>query len=365
MGDAVVKTIGSNLSFLGGATLIKVNVLPQDQDYLTDDTRYFGDQDLEDLRSIPGVRVVAPSVYSYWPEDLDFQATACGRDFPHVRIAGVDPFFFKLTANLPVQEGRLIDKSDCEQRRQVCVIGGEVREILFEDLKSILGKSVFIQGLAFEVVGLIGEADDEDWGATIFIPITTARSRIPGMYCIKRLTALPQDLHSVEQVHAQITDWFTLKHPLWNRTIAYSPDRLAAIRNVLRIFGLFAYTAIFITLILSGVGTATVMIATVKERIPEIGLKKALGATDWDIVSQFLMESVTVSSFSCATGIILGSLIALILSMFLTESGAEFRMHVLAVLVAIITGSLSGIASGLVPAHFAGELDPVMAMRFE
>jgi len=279
---------------------------------------------------------------------------------------GADSSFFRLTESLPLRVGRLIDDSDSARRRQVCVIGRDVKEVLFGKHKSALGKSVSISGLPFEVVGVLGDVDDEAWHETVMVPIATARKWITGMYCIKRLTVLPKDLDSVENVHDQILEWFDLnKHRLWRRSILYDADRVAAARNVLRIFRLFAYVAICATLILSAVGTATVMIAMVRERTPEIGLRKAMGATNGDVGEQFLFEAVALNSVSCASGIAVGSLITLTVATFLIESGWDSQLYILAVIAAIGTGLFSGIASGYVPARLAVRLDPAVAMRSE
>ena len=131
--------------------------------------------DVEAIRKIPGVIAVAPSVYSYWPEVLRFDATAEGRDYPRVRIVGVDSSFFMLTESLPLRVGRLINDSDSARRRQVCVIGKDVKHILFGKPELALGKSVSILGLPFEVVGVLGDVDDEAWGETVMVPIAMAR----------------------------------------------------------------------------------------------------------------------------------------------------------------------------------------------
>jgi ABC-type antimicrobial peptide transport system permease subunit len=364
LGHSVERAIGSNLSLLGSASLIKMNVLPEFDSHPKDDTRYFSDSDVESIRKIPGVIAVAASVYSYWPEVLKFDATAEGKDYPNVRIVGVDSSFFMLTESLPLRGGRLIDDSDSAQRRQVCVVGRDVEQILYGKRGSALGKSLSVVGLKFEVVGVLDDADDEGWSETVMVPIAVARKRIPGMYCLKRLTVRPEDLPNVENVNAQILEWFESKHPLWRRSVYYDKERVAAARNILRVFRLFAYVAIFATLILSGVGTATVMTAMIRERTSEIGLKKAMGATDWDIGRQFLFESLGVNFVSCAGGIAFGSLIAATVALYLIESWAS-QLYILAVTVAVATGAFAGITSGFVPARLASRLDPAVAMRAE
>ena len=339
LGRSVEKAIGSSLSLLGSATLIKMNVLPEFDNYLDEDTKYFSDDDVKAIRNIPGVISVASSVYSYWPKVLKFDAAAEGKDYPDVRIVGVDSSFFTLTESLPLRMGRLINDSDSAKRRLVCVIGKDVHHILWAKSELALGKSVSVGGLAFRIVGILGDTDDESWCETIMIPIAVARSRIPGMYCVKRLTVLPKDLDQVENVHAQLLQWFERKHPLWRHTVVYDAERVLIARRILRLFNIFAYIAILSTLFLSGLGTTIVMVAMIQERTPEIGLRKALGATDWDIGRQFFCESIVVNSVSCAIGITAGLIMAFTTTMFLIESDSAVQLYIRAVVIAISTWS--------------------------
>lgn len=358
------KTIGSNLALLGSATLIKLNLDLESPDY-PEDPRYFTDEDLGDLEKIPGVVTVTPSVYSWWPTRLEFDATYRNRKFTDVRIMGVESSFFKLVGHLPMREGRTIDEADSRLRRNVCVIGRGVKDYLFERDESPVGRTVFVQGLGLEVVGLIGEADDTMFDEVIMMPIPVARARISGMYSIRRLTVLPAGLDCVEAVGDQVIRLLKSKRPMYKYRMNIDRERLEVCRNILRIFKLFVYTAIFATLLLSSIGIANVMLAMVRERTSEIGLRKAVGATDKDIASQFLLESILVSFMSSALGMMMGSLLVITVSLAVWRSLADLKMLVLALAASAAIGGLSGTASGLLPARTATRMDPLVAMRFE
>ncbi len=362
-GDIAERKIGSNLAVLGNATLIKIN-LPVDVDF-GDDPRQFNDSDIEALRAVPGVDVVTPSVYSWWPSFLDFKAVYKNVDYPDLKIVGVDPSFFRLAAHLPVTEGRAIEDSDVSQMRLVCVIGEDVKKLLFGKDESPIGKPISVEGLDLTVIGKVEGPETQDFEQAIFLPISVARSRLPGMYNIRRITVLPTGLDQVENVYHDVTRVLKEKRPLYKISVQYEPELVKMIQNILKLFKLFIYLAIAATILLAGFGVANVMIALVRERTTEIGLSKAVGATGEDIVSQFLFESTTVCMAGALIGAFIGSAIVLIMSRFVFNTPIMLNMYLLALFFAITAGALIGVASGAIPARTASQLDPIVAMRFE
>lgn len=107
------------------------------------------------------------------------------------------------------------------------------------------------------------------------------------------------------------------------------------------------------------------MIALVRERTTEIGLSKAVGATGEDIVSQFLFESITVCMTGALIGALIGSIIVVVMSRFVFNTPIILNMYLLALFSAVTAGALIGVASGVIPARTASQLDPIVAMRFE
>ena len=214
VGDLVQQSIGNNLAVLGGATLIRVN-LPLEYEDCPDDPRRFSEEDLNDIRRVPGTKVVAPSVFSWWPAEVKFQATYQGKEYPELRIAGVDSHFFAFATYLPIREGRGINDLDVRALRNVCVIGDGIREILFGDTTSPLGKILYVGGIGFQVVGLLGEPDDAFFDEVLFVPITVARKKIPGLSDVRRLTVLPTGLDNVDIVHRTISNLLKAKRPLY------------------------------------------------------------------------------------------------------------------------------------------------------
>lgn len=362
-GDIAERKIGSNLAVLGNATLIKIN-LPVDVDF-GDDPRQFNDSDMAALQAIPGVEVVSPSVYSWWPSFLDFKAVHKNTDYPDLKIVGVDPTFFKLASHLPIKDGRAITDADVKEKRLVCVMGNDVRKLLIGRNKSPVGETISVEGLELSVIGVVEDPEDQDFEQAIFLPISVARSRLPGMYNIRRITVLPTGLEHVEDVYQEVKKVLKEKRPLYKINVQYEPELVKMIQNILKLFKLFIYLAIAATILLAGFGVGNVMIALVRERTTEIGLSKAVGATGDDIVRQFLFESTTVCMAGAIIGVLIGTTIVVIMSQFVFRTPIIVGMYLIALFSAIVAGALIGVASGLIPARNASQLDPIVAMRFE
>lgn len=363
IGDLAENQIGSNLAVLGNATLIKI-ILPVDADF-GHDPRHFNDSDLEAIRSIPGVATVSPSVYSWWPRFLKFTGAYKNQDYPDLKICGVDPTFFKLATHIPIAEGRAINEQDVKLMSTVCVIGEDVKKLLFAKDESPLGKPILIEGIDFIVIGRIEDPEDNDFDEAVIVPISTARNRLPDMYNIQRITVLPANLDVVEQVYNQIKDVLAFKRPLYKFSVQYEPELVNMIKNILSLFRLFIYVAIAATILLAGFGVGNVMMALVHERTREIGLSKAVGATAEDIISQFLLESTLVFMAGAVAGIILGTIIVVTVSMSVFYAPLPVRIYAWSVIAALWLGALIGVASGAIPARAASAMDPIVAMRFE
>lgn len=364
LGDLMQKAIGSNLGILGGATIVKVNINLEEMDY-TEDPRQFSDQDIAGLEAIPCVVSVTASVYSWWPSKLWFNASYRGIEHDNIRIMGTDPSFFKLSSYLPIVEGRGITDDDVREARNICILGDAIRYVFFDEDESPIGKSVLVGDIYCEVVGVLGKPDDNMLDETILIPLSTARRKLAGMGAIRRLSVLPEDIYVVESVREHVSNTLTAKKSKYPYEVYFDKERVAIIRMILNIFQIFVYAAVLATLILSGVGVANVMLATVRERTPEIGLRKAVGATDWDIASQFMLESVVVSLLSSVVGILVGTTIVVLVSFVALRSSFELTMYGLAVIAAVMTCAISGVVAGVVPARVASALDPIDALRSE
>ncbi|MGC8602954.1 MAG: ABC transporter permease [Desulfomonilaceae bacterium] len=364
LGDLVEKSIGSNLSILGGATIIKVNILLDKTDNV-EDPRKFTDEDMKVLKRLPGVEVVASSVYSWWPTGLVFDAHYKGIEYERVRVMGIDPAFFDMTSFLPMGQGRRFTDDDVKQVRNVCIIGRDLRKWFFEKNESPLGKTILVAGIYCEIVGVLGKPDNWQFDETVFLPISTARAKIKGLESVRRLSVLPTDVYCVDDVRSEIMSTIKARKSSYPYEVTYDRERVDIILTILNIFTMFVYVAVAATLILSGVGIANVMLATVRERTSEIGLRKAVGATNVDVAIQFVAESILISVISSVLGSVLGTVIVVVFSLLALHGELNIHMYLMAVVGAIVTCAISGLAAGWAPARKAARLDPIVALRAE
>jgi putative ABC transport system permease protein len=356
-GDSVESVLGRNLEILGAATIIKAQW--QSRKAVRWHYGQYYPEDVKALRKLKGAMVVAPAAWR-WIREAGYQ-----KKKTVARLGGVGPLFFK-AIYLPVTEGRRITEKDVQQRRDVCLIGEHVQKALFGREESPLGRSIIIQGIAFKVVGLLGNAEDPDFLRTILIPLSVAQSKIAGLNRIRDIYIRAKNWDVVPDLHARVAAVLKKNQPGYAdfMLIMYYKDRIKTIKTIAFIFKFFLYASIVVTLILGGLGITNVMLAVVKERTTEIGLRKAVGATERMIMYQFLCESLAVSLIGAVLGIAIGSLAVEVLNRMLNLL-ASYHVFMFSVLASVVIGVFLGVLSGVIPARAAGRLDAVEAMRFE
>jgi putative ABC transport system permease protein len=264
----------------------------------------------------------------------------------------------------PLDKGRYISRIDVETRRRVVVLGSQVADRLFGDVDPIGRQVTVASGVRFRVVGVfteIGSTLGQTRDAEIHIPITTAQ-RLFGVTRVDFLAVKAPSADEVSGLQGQLVDALQRKYTGEKFSAVTQTQLLGTIGKVLgALTGVLAAIA-GVSLLVGGVGVSNIMLVSVRERTREIGLRKALGARQRDILAQFLLEAVLLTSLGGTVGILLGGGAALAIA---AVSPVPAAITWWSPALAFAVSAAVGVFFGVVPARRAGKLEPVAALRTE
>src|SRR5271154_3271856 len=317
--------------------------------------------DVEAVRSqVPGVVAASPVVTL--SERVPF---GDGKE-REVQILGVYPEYLQVR-NLVVISGRFFDAEDSQAHNKVGLITEKMAQEVYGSTQAAIGRVIKLTGLPFTIIGTFKERvntfdQSEVVGSTMLIPYTVSRyfTDTPTVKMI---------YFSMEDPSMVVTGTAQIKRVLQSR---HRPESVYDVTDLSELLAVADRSATMltwmlllisaVTLLVGGIGIMNIMLATVTSRIREIGIRKAIGATNAEIRFQFLSEAVLISLVGGFAGVVIG--LALPFSVrFLTE----YRIPIsgLSAIVAILVSSLVGILFGTVPAARAAKLDPVESLRYE
>ena len=277
---------------------------------------------------------------------------------------------FLTVRTFEVAQGRFLTDLDQRSNSLVAVVGSTLADKLFEK-ESALGKQIRIKGITFEVIGVLEKKGSNlglDYDDAVMIPITTLASRIVGRTSpygvdVGFISVSATSQEAMETAEFQITNLLRLRHGITDTDDFYisSQDTLLDIANtVTGALTLLLAAIASISLFVGGIGIMNIMLVSVRERTQEIGLRKAIGASQKDILTQFLIESIILSAIGGMVGTALGASGIFLIAAF---SPFEAGVSAAAVVVAVgVSGSI-GVVFGVVPARQAAKLDPIVALR--
>jgi putative ABC transport system permease protein len=302
-----------------------------------------------------------------------------GKETGAFNIYGDTPEFNKINP-FTIVEGRFLNRKDITDKRKVAVIGSSVVDILFKPGEDPLGEYIRIQGVYFKVVGVVrsrqkgNEAERDE--NSIFLPFTTMQKTfnygdLIGWFAIT----------SREDVPASVAEEKTIKVMKQKYKIHPDDDRAIGHFNVEKEFkkmtGLFAGINMLIwivgagTLLAGAIGVSNIMLIIIKERTKEIGVKRALGATPAEIVTQIILESVFLTGIAGMIGMTIGVAILTGINYLMVSNNMQIDMFLhpeinfKTALTALIILVITGIFAGMIPAYKAIKVKPVEALRDE
>ncbi len=285
-----------------------------------------------------------------------------------VDLIGIDENYPQ-TARYNILEGRFVVEDDVKWGRNVIVLGYDVAEKLFP-FKSAIGKIVSVNQNMYKVIGVYEKIGTSSLGSQdkiVTIPITTLRSHNPALSSLN-ISIFVDDPTRIEYLSEEATGAFRLVRNLDireenNFSVTKSDAFVEQIMENLKVLTLSAQIVAFITLLGASVALLNVMLVSVTERTNEVGLRKALGATERNIRQQFLIEAILICQLGGILGIIFGLLIGNLVSTFLLKG--SFVVPWLWLLIGLIACFFVGITSGFYPAWKASRVDPIESLRHE
>jgi putative ABC transport system permease protein len=325
------------------------------------------------LEDADAIRREATSIASVSPLHRNISSTVryADKQTDTPVLIGVTPYY-EFTHSSYVGRGRFIGDIDMQERSNVCVLAKDVVNALFPN-EEPLGKDVKINGTPFLVIGVMepmGNFFGQSRDNSLFIPITTFDKYYPDYTAPGTLFAIvvrPQSRAYVKSSVDEITDILRRRRRVPrgepNNFGISTQDSLLDIYNQLTGATALVLTAIsFVALMIGGIGVMNIMLVSVTERTKEIGIRKAVGATRFNILSQFLIEAVALTAIGGFVGLAVGEICSLLMNMY---SPLPAFVPLWAIAVGIGISGMVGIVFGLWPAWKAARLDPIEALRYE
>ena len=318
-------------------------------------------------KECPSVKAVAVDlVVTIWQNPVVKYRNIKSRD---TLIVGINEKWPEVVSVYLPKEGRFFTKSEIIHKAQVCLLGYETAEILFSHTSPI-GKEIRIGDRKFTVVGVLskrGEIFGQSRDNLVTIPITTLMKHFPYRKEDIEILAIPVKHELMFEAIEEITNVLRKRRKVpvgeKNDFEIYTQDTILDLYN--QITGAAYLVMIVISsigLLVGGIGVMNIMLVSVKERTREIGIRKAIGARNSDILTQFLIEAIFLTGTGGVIGIFLGFMIALMVKL-LTPLPASITLW--SVALGFFVSISVGLFFGVFPARKAAKLDPIVALRYE
>lgn len=372
LGEGAQSLILGQIQSIGAKTIA---VVPGKQpkgpaDIIATLTDSLKDRDLEALRrksNVPHLAEIMPIVFGS-------QTASYGSETYRPTIFGVTELFAKIYGIYPAR-GRLFGDDEIKSHADVIVIGSKVERELF-GADDALGQKIKIKGRNFRVIGIFdpkGQMSFVNIDEFVAMPYTTAQQYIFGIKYFNRIIIEADSEENVSRTAEDIKITLRSSHGITDPDkddffIETQAEAMETVGNITNILTTFLASLAAISLLVGGVGIMNIMLISVTERTREIGLRKAVGATEKNILFQFLLEAVILTMLGGFVGIALGASLSFGASLILSKALAldwRFVFPINGAFLGLGVATFVGIAFGLYPARQASLKDPIEALRYE
>ena len=311
---------------------------------------------------IRNIDYVSPSVSSSYQ-------VVYGNNNWNTTVQGVTPEFLQIRS-LSVSNGSFISSNDINKRSRVAVIGTTVASSLF-DKENPIGKNIRINNQPYKVIGLLSSKGQSSMGQDqddmIYVPLTTAQERMLGITYVQSINIQVSDQNRMDQVQAEVETLLRTRHHIvGDKEDDFHVRNLTSLMETVNqstsMLTLLLGAIAGISLLVGGIGIMNIMMVSVTERTREIGIRKALGATFMNIMTQFLIESMVIGINGGLFGILAGCLASQIIA---RAGNFTTVITMTPILVSFVFSVGIGLFFGIYPARKAARLDPIEALRYE
>ncbi|MEM1255220.1 MAG: ABC transporter permease [Cyanobacteria bacterium P01_H01_bin.21] len=277
--------------------------------------------------------------------------------------------------NITLQSGRFFTLDELTAAQPVAILGPTVEDELFGNSDNSIGKSIRIQGQRYSVIGIANEKGAqgrENPDEQIYVPLTNMSARLVGNnalsgIAVQGIAIKVTEQDQLEAADFQITNLLRVRHNIYpargdedDFQIVSAADLVETLTSTVGLFTIMVVAIAGISLVVGGIGIANIMLVSVVERTREIGIRKAVGATNQAILSQFLTEAISISAVGGGLGVGLGIAIARSAA---TLFDFPFVISLWAIVLGVGLSFVIGIIAGVIPARSAAKLDPIIALR--
>ncbi len=364
IGNGVKQDIQNSISSLGSNLLMVMPGAPRTPGVrpTAGSMKSLKVADYEAIAKLDGVKAVSPmtnGAYVVIYQNKNWTTS----------VSGVNANYLDVN-NWTMKSGRFLSNKNIQNRERVAVVGKTVAKNLFGD-EDPVGAEIRVKNIPFRVIGVLNSkgsgAMGNDQDDMVIIPYTTAMERVDGIDYLRMIYVVAKDENGIDRLQSDIENLLRVRHGIKDTNLDdFNIQNMNSIMETMEettgTLTLFLGAVAAISLVVGGIGIMNIMLVSVTERTREIGIRKALGATYFVIVTQFLIEAVVISLMGGLIGIALGIGASKLISL---ASGMSTVISVPTIVLSFAFSMAIGLVFGIYPARKAAKLNPIDALHYE